>query len=204
MQTTPPRANDPETHLPYPQATLFEKLVGWAWKKWSRKLLIKVSAMIGPTIGMVSTYFGHTPSAEQAIGIGLSSLAFGLLDTARSKIEERLHVSGRLESLQKISEEQQAEEDQTTASELNWKEIFAAPAVPIEPRFKPLTIGGWTKPEPTEPDPIRATSRFGFSVEYESQGRKLTETFGTIGEAISFRDEVRLKKGHSAANLIKP
>jgi len=195
MQTTPPRANDPETHLPYPQATLFEKLAGWAWKKWGRKLNVKLAVMAAPVIGMVASYLGHTPDAQQAIGIGLSAMVLGALDIAISYATTKLHLPD-LESAQKISEE-----DQTTASELNWKEIFAAPAVPIEPRFKPLTIGGWTKPEG---ESIPATSRFGFSVEYESQGRKLTETFGTIGEAISFRDEVRLRKGHSSANIIKP
>ena len=207
MQTTPPpRANDPETHEPYERRGILAKLASWAWMKWGRKLNLKIAVMAAPIIGMIAASLGHTPDAQQAIGIGLSAMLLGVLDIAISYATHRLHLPD-LESTQKISEQEQQD-----VSAIDWGKIFSGPPISPEPRFKPLNMVGWPKkddvPEVKEteekPLPPVATSRFGFSVDYTAQGRQFSDTFGTLAEAIVFRDDIRQREGHMSAKIITP
>ena len=100
------RANDPQTGLPYAEPNAVHRFVGWMWSKYSRKALLKIGVVTAPIIGMVSAQFGNTPSAQEAIGIGLSALVLGLLDFVVSYVGKRLGYTN-LESLQKLSEEQE-------------------------------------------------------------------------------------------------
>lgn len=105
------RANDPATGLPFPEPSAMHKFVGWMWSKYSRKALLKIGVVTAPIIGMVSAQFGNTPSAQEAIGIGLSALVLGLLDFVVSYVGKRLGYNN-LQSLQKLSEEQDGVREQ--------------------------------------------------------------------------------------------
>lgn len=98
------RANDPATGLPFPEPSAMHKFVGWMWSKYSRKALLKIGVVTAPVVGMIAAKFGNTPSANEAIGIGLSALVLGLLDFVVSYVGKRLGYTN-LESLQKLSEE---------------------------------------------------------------------------------------------------
>ena len=100
------RANDPATGLPFPEPSAMHKFVGWMWSKYSRKALLKIGVVTAPVVGMIAAKFGNTPSANEAIGIGLSALVLGLLDFVVSYVGKRLGYNN-LESLQKLSEDQE-------------------------------------------------------------------------------------------------
>lgn len=104
--STASRAIDPSTGQPFKAPSATERFVGWMWGKYSRKVLLKIGVVTAPIIGMVSAHFGNTPSAQEAIGIGLSALVLGLLDFVVSYVGKRLGYTN-LESLQKLSEEQE-------------------------------------------------------------------------------------------------
>jgi len=106
-----PRANDTETHQPYADPTALHKFVGWMWTKYSRKLLLKIGVISAPVINAIVQWTGNTPQASQAIGIGLSALLLGALDFVVSYLGKRMGFTN-LESLQKLSEQQEPIRDQ--------------------------------------------------------------------------------------------
>lgn len=106
-----PRANDPETGATFKAPTTFEKFIGWMWAKFSRKIILKIGIVIAPIVGAIAAKFGNTPDANQAIGIGLTALCLGLIDTVVSYAGKRLGYTN-LQSLQKLSEEQDSVREQ--------------------------------------------------------------------------------------------
>ena len=100
------RVNDPDTGNPFPEPSRLHKFVAWMWAKYSRKLLLKIGVVTAPVVGMIAARFGNTPSAQEAIGIGVSALVLGALDCVVSYVGRRMGLTN-LESLQKLSEEQE-------------------------------------------------------------------------------------------------
>ena len=211
------RANDPQTGLPYAEPNAVHRFVGWMWSKYSRKALLKIGVVTAPIIGMVSAQFGNTPSAQQAIGIGLSALVLGLLDFVVSYVGKRLGYTN-LESLQKLSEEQEpirpqpavpftGDSGQTFTSSAMFQAIIAKATSPSEDDAALLEFReSLRKPTvilPTDEE-IRQTElkRNGFAVESwdKNDGEPAVTYYETKLLAIAFRDEQRAN--HVRANLL--
>ena len=105
------RAIDPETGLPFEKPTAIERFVGWMLEKYFRKIILKVGVVSAPIIGMIAAKLGNTPSASEAIGIGLSAAVLGIVDLVVSYVGKRLGYNN-LQSLQKLSEEQDSVREQ--------------------------------------------------------------------------------------------
>ena len=189
------------------------RFVGWMWGKYSRKLLLKVGVVTAPIVGMIAAHFGNTPSANEAIGIGLSALVLGLLDFVVSYVGKKLGYTN-LESLQKLSEEQDVREQPAIPfdsllpgrSEM-FKAIIAKPTSPSEDDAALFELReSLLKPAialPTDEE-IRQTElkRNGFAVESwdKNDGVPTVTYYETKLLAIAFRDEQRAN--HVRANLL--
>lgn len=103
----PPRALDPETHQPWPEMTMKQKIVAWFWEREGRKLAVKLSAMILPIVAIVCGKIGVTPSGTEAIGIGLMALVPQLLDWVISRVGRKMGLV--LKPLTKMIEEDEAD-----------------------------------------------------------------------------------------------
>ena len=215
--STAARAIDPSTGQPFKAPSATERFVGWMWSKYSRKVLLKIGVVTAPIIGMVSAHFGNTPSAQEAIGIGLSALVLGLLDFVVSYVGKRLGYTN-LESLQKLSEEQEPIRPQPaisftsdsgqyfTRSEM-FKEITAKPTSPSEENAALLELReSLLKPAialPTDGEIFETElKRNGFAVESwdKNDGVPTVTYYETKLLAIVFRDEQRAN--HVRANLL--
>lgn len=103
-----PRAKDPATHEDYASPNALHRFVGWMWSKYSRKAVLKIGVIAAPVINAIVQWAGQTPEASMAIGVGLSALILGTLDQVVSFVGKRMGLTN-LQSLQKISEEDEAE-----------------------------------------------------------------------------------------------
>ena len=210
----PMRANDPATGEPFKTPSKTEKFVGWMWSKYSRKVLLKIGVVTAPIVGMIAAKFGNTPSANEAIGIGLSALVLGLLDFVVSYVGKRLGYTN-LESLQKLSEEQEPIRPQpaipftsdssptftgqfvlpdgypATRSEM-FKAIIAKPTSSSEDDSALLELReSLLKPAPTMPTVAEQEATraklYGYSVEVDGEVHDFLDKFA----AIQFRNNAR-------------
>lgn len=123
----PPRALDPETHLPYPQLTLVDRVVRFFYRNYVAKYILVLCSKIS-SIAWIASYFGFTPSAQDAIGIGLSGLLLGILSWLISQGIKKLHLAP-LPSLQEISEE--IEKEELPTNEMNFWLAIKQPSEPL-------------------------------------------------------------------------
>lgn len=100
-----PRALDPETHEPFAKPTATEKLAGFLWERYGIRVVLKAAAKISSCFLVVSGTFGYTPSAQEAIGVGLCGLFLGVLDFAIAFVVRKLGWFP-VKKLQVASEEQ--------------------------------------------------------------------------------------------------
>jgi len=221
------RVNDPATGKPYASPNALHKFVGWMWSKYSRKLLLKIGVVTAPVIGMVAARFGNTPSAQEAIGIGLSALVLGALDFVVSYVGKQMGYTN-LQSLQKLSEEQEPIREQPAipfdsnlpSRSAMFKAIIAdsRPMTPAESKASSAAFWEEMKPiaKPTSPSDdeqalldLRASMAkkpivmpTGFAVESwdKDNGEPTVTYYDTKFLAIAFRDEQRAN--HIRANLL--
>jgi len=214
------RVNDPKTGLPYAEPNAMHRFVGWMWGKYSRKVLLKVGVVTAPIIGMIAAHLGNTPSANEAIGIGLSALVLGALDFVVSYVGKRLGFTN-LESLQKLSEEQEPIRDQPAIpfdsnlpSRSAMFDALLKQAIPIKESDETAFNSFIAKPTSPSDDEqalldLRASMAkkpivmpTGFAVESwdKDNGEPTLTYYDTKLLAIAFRDEQRAN--HVRANLL--
>ena len=212
------RAIDPETGLPFEKPTTIERFVGWMLEKYSRKIILKIGVVSAPIIGMIAARLGNTPSASEAIGIGLSASVLGIVDIIVSYVGKRLGYNN-LQSLQKLSEEQDdpireqpavpftSDSGQSFTRSAMFKAIIAKATSPSdddqallelrESMVKPLVA------MPTDEEIAQSElKRNGFAVESwdKDNGEPTVTYYETKFQAIAFRDAQRLN--HIRANLL--
>lgn len=211
------RAIDPETGLPFEKPTAIERFVGWMWSKYSRKVILKIGVVSAPIIGMIAARLGNTPSASEAIGIGLSAAVLGIVDLVVSYVGKRLGYNN-LQSLQKLSEEQDGVREQPSipftsdsaqsfTRSAMFQAIIAKPTSTAEDDQALLELReSMVKPPVAMPtaEEIRQSElkQHGFAVESwdKDNGEPTVTYYETKFQAIAFRDAQRLN--HVRANLL--
>lgn len=117
----PPRALDPETHLPFPKPDLKWTLANWFLEKWGRKFTLKLLQIINPFVNTIVGTVAHTEASSQIIGTAIGAAVLGGIDVLISFL-----THGKVKSLQKIQEEAEAEQydDEPVTQRLSANKVF--------------------------------------------------------------------------------
>ena len=90
MNQTALRAIDPDTHLPFRHQTGMEKMASFLWDKFGVRIALKAAAKLSSVALIAAGTFGYTPSAKEAIGVGVSGLILGIFDFVITAVTRKM------------------------------------------------------------------------------------------------------------------
>ena len=105
-----------------------QKVVAWFWEREGRKLAVKLSAMILPIVTVICAKIGVTPSATEAVGIGLMALVPQLLDWVISRAGRKMGLV--LKPITKMIEESEEQARQEAPTQKLAPDAINIPRIP--------------------------------------------------------------------------